>query len=542
MRTLTTTKRYLFIIILLLFSWQAGASWLLIPMDESQKNHLKAYGIAYWTLTKDVEVKWLLNHRGGSFLIDHYPEIQSECVIRGVTFETLSDSRSGALLNEISSPDVNQDAVSMQKAPRIAVYSPPNKLPWDDAVTLVLTYAEIKYDVIYDEDILSGKLTDYDWLHLHHEDFTGQFGKFWRTYQHMPWYQQDVSINQELAKKLGFLKVSEMKSVVARQIRNYVVNGGFLFAMCAATDTYDIALSSMGIDICEPMFDGDAADQAMNEKLDYANTFAFRNFKLVTSPYEYEFSDIDVTDTRKVIRENDYFTLFEFSAKWDPIPTMLCQNHNNLIKGFMGQTTAFRKDLVKPEVVVLGENKSAGEARYIHGELGKGFWTFYGGHDPEDYRHLVGDPATDLNLYPTSPGYRLILEQRAVPFREEEEKKNIKRSRRNDESRRLRRFTQTILSATIRVICGIFFPASDPRNLRDIFSCVDPRNLRETLFYLFCGILQPFDNAEDKHRRQDTTNNKNQPKLPQVQFTPEIASDEEEFISNGSCQQPAALH
>lgn len=414
-------------LLLILFSgmlsiWVQGA-YLLIPMDASQKNHLKSYGIAYWVLNKEVEVKWLLNYRGGSFLMQHSPEIQAECVIRGVSFESLGDGAANALLAEISSPDVNQDAVSMFKAPKIAVYSPPSKLPWDDAVTLVLTYAEIDYDVIYDEEIINGKLTDYDWLHLHHEDFTGQFGKFWRTYQHMPWYQEDVRINRMMAERLGFMKVSEMKLAVAREMQKYINNGGFLFAMCAATDTYDISLASAGIDICEPMFDGDPADQNINEKLDYTRTLAFRNFQLVTNPYEYEFSDIDVTDTRKVLRENDFFTLFEFSAKWDPIPTMLCQNHENVIKGFMGQTTAFRKDLVKPEVVVMGENKSLNEVRYIHGEQGEGFWTFYGGHDPEDYRHLVGDPATDLSLYPNSPGYRLILNNVLFPSAKKKKQK-----------------------------------------------------------------------------------------------------------------------
>jgi len=290
-------------------------------------------------------------------------------------------------------------------------------------VTLVLTYAEIKYDIVYDEEILNGKLAQYDWLHLHHEDFTGQFGKFWRTYQHMPWYQQDVRINQELARKLGFMKVSEMKLAVTKEIRNYVLNGGFLFAMCAATDTYDIALSADGADICESMFDGDPAEKDMNDRLNFTQTFAFRNFHLVTSPYEYEFSDIDVTDTRKVLRENDYFSLFEFSAKWDPVPTMLCQDHTNIIRGFMGQTTAFRKNLVKPNVVVMGENSSLGEVRYIHGEQGKGFWTFYGGHDPEDYQHLVGDPATDLSLYPNSPGYRLILNNVLFPSAKKKKRK-----------------------------------------------------------------------------------------------------------------------
>jgi len=408
---------------LMLFASQAKCVQLLIPMDDNQKNHLKAYGIAYWVLKQNVEVKWLLNYRGGSFLMQGNPRFENECVVRGVSYESITDAQAGAILNEIAQPDVNQDAVSMNKAPKIAVYSPPNKQPWDDAVTLVLTYAEIDYDVIYDEDILNGKLSEYDWLHLHHEDFTGQFGKFWRTYQHMPWYQQDVKINTELAKKLGFLKVSEMKSFVTREIRKYVMNGGFLFAMCAATDTYDISLAAAGIDICETMFDGDPADKQANEKLDFTQTFAFQNFHLVESPYEYEFSDIDATNTRNVSRENDYFTLFEFSAKWDPIPTMLCQDHKNLIKGFMGQTTAFREEFLKPTVLIMGENKPAGEARYIHGELGKGFWTFYGGHDPEDYRHLIGDPPTDLSLHPNSPGYRLILNNILFPAAKKKKRK-----------------------------------------------------------------------------------------------------------------------
>jgi hypothetical protein len=407
--------KIILILMLGFFFFQSRGIQLLIPMDDTQNNHLKSYGIAYWVLQRDIEVKWLLNYRGGSFLMQHHPEIENECVIRGVTFESITDAQASAILSEIARPEVNQDAVSMNKAPKIAVYSPPNKLPWDDAVTLVLTYAEIEYDIIYDEEILNGELSEYDWLHLHHEDFTGQFGKFWRTYQHMPWYQQDVSINQELAEKLGFLKVSEMKSFITREIDKYVMNGGFLFAMCAATDTYDISRAAQGVDICGPMFDGDPADPNASEKLDYSKTFAFEGFQLEMNPSVYEFSNIDATDTRKVARGNDYFTLFEFSAKWDPVPTMLCQNHRNMIKGFMGQTTAYRKDVIKPNVLVLGENKPAREARYIHGERGKGFWTFYGGHDPEDYRHLVGDPPTDLNLYPNSPGYRLILNNVLFP-------------------------------------------------------------------------------------------------------------------------------
>jgi len=415
--------KFLFLVGLLFIVLQARSIQILIPMDDTQKNHLKSYGIAYWVLERDIEVKWLLNYRGGSFLMKHLPEIENECVIRGVGYETITDAQANAILNEIAQPDANQDAVSMNKAPKIAVYSPPNKQPWDDAVTLVLTYAEINYDIIYDEEILNGKLPEYDWLHLHHEDFTGQFGKFWRTYQHMPWYQQDVAINKELAKKMGFLKVSEMKSFVAQEIEKYVTNGGFLFAMCAATDTYDISLAAVGVDICESMFDGDPADKNADEKLNFSRTFAFENFHLEKSPYEYEFSNIDATNTRRVSRENDYFTLFDFSAKWDPIPTMLCQNHKNLIKGFMGQTTAYRKEVIKPNVLILGENKPANEARYIHGEKGKGFWTFYGGHDPEDYRHLIGDPPTDLSLHPNSPGYRLILNNVLFPAAKKKKRK-----------------------------------------------------------------------------------------------------------------------
>ena len=398
-----------------LFFESSQAIYLLVPMDQQQKNHLKAYGIAYWTLEQAIEVKWLLNYRGGSFLIPYYKEIEDECLVRGVSVEKLADVQANSILADIARPEVNEDAVSMQKAPKIAVYSPPNKQPWDDAVTMVLTYAEIPYDVIYDEEILAGKLKDYDWLHLHHEDFTGQFGKFFRTYQHMPWYQQDVATNKELAEKLGFGKVSEMKDQVAQEIKKYIVRGGFLFAMCAATDTYDIALAADGVDICESMFDGDPADPNMNEKLNYDQTLAFKDFMVEKDPFRYEFSDIDVTTTRKIPREQDYFTLFDFSAKWDPVPTMLTQDHQRVIKGFMGQTTAFDEKLIKSNVLVMGENKAGGEARYIHGELGKGFWTFYGGHDPEDYRHLVGDPPTDLNLHPNSPGYRLILNNILFP-------------------------------------------------------------------------------------------------------------------------------
>ncbi|WP_321288090.1 hypothetical protein [uncultured Sunxiuqinia sp.] len=413
-------------LVLALFIFAVQSSWaiyLMIPMDDQQKNHLKAYGMAYWTLEQGIEVKWLLNYRGGSFLIPYYQEIEDECLVRGVSAEKMADVQSSAILAEIARPEVNQDAITMQKAPKIAVYSPPNKQPWDDAVTMVLTYAEIPYDVIYDEEILTDQLKDYDWLHLHHEDFTGQFGKFFRSYQHMPWYQQEVETNKALAGWMGFSKVSEMKRVVTKEIQSYIARGGFLFAMCAATDTYDIAMAADGVDICESMFDGDPADPHMNEKLDFSHTLAFRDFKVVKDPFQYEFSDIDVSTTRRVTPSQDYFTLFDFSAKWDPVPTMLTQNHQRIIKGFMGQTTAFRQSLIKPNVLVMGENKGAGEARYVHGELGKGFWTFYGGHDPEDYRHLVGDPPTDLNLHPNSPGYRLILNNILFPAAKKKKQK-----------------------------------------------------------------------------------------------------------------------
>ncbi len=391
------------------------AAYILLPMDETQKDHLKSYGVAYWTLQHGVEVEWLLNYRGGSFMFRHAKELESECVIRGVSYQIIADVQAAAIIQEISNPEINEDVVKLEKAPKVAVYSPKNKLPWDDAVTLVLTYAEIPYDVLYDEEILQGRLPLYDWLHLHHEDFTGQYGRFYAAYQNTDWYREDVKLSEENARKFGFRKVSEMKLAVAKKIRDFTAGGGFLFAMCSATDTYDIALAADGVDICESMFDGDAADPGMDSKINYQNCFAFTGFRLSKNPYEYEHSDIDVSHTRVVNKNDDYFTLFEFSAKWDPVPTMLCQDHEHIIRGFMGQTTAFKKQLVKTGVLVMGENKAAGEARYIHGEYGKGTWTFYGGHDPEDYQHMVGDPATDLALHPNSPGYRLILNNILFP-------------------------------------------------------------------------------------------------------------------------------
>lgn len=401
------------------------ASQLLVPMDEVQTNHLKAYGVAYWVLQNGGQISWLLNYRGGSFLLPYSREIESECAVRDVQTEVLSDARVNAIRLEIGETSANMDEVPLQKAPRIAVYSPKNKLPWDDAVTLVLTYAEIPYDVVYDNEVLAGVLPAYDWLHLHHEDFTGQFGKFWGAYGRQAWYQEDEQAQKATAAKHGFSKVSQLKLAVAHKIRDFVLGGGFLFAMCSAPDSYDVALAAEGVDICEVPFDGDPMSPNAQRQLDFNKTFAFRDFKIVTDPYLYEISDIDVTLTRpRTLNEkNDFFSLFDFSAKWDWIPTMLCQNHEKVIHGFMGQTTAFRRDLLKPGVTVLGQNEALGEARYIHGTYGKGTWTFLGGHDPEDYQHFVGDPHTDLNLYPHSPGYRLILNNILFPAAKKEKHK-----------------------------------------------------------------------------------------------------------------------
>lgn len=403
-------------IALILFSFSVKASFILLPMDDStQQNHLKAYGITYWCLDQKFKVSWLINYRGGSFLLPDAPEIRKECQIRGVSFEALSDGQTNVILDEISSPSQNMETVVLEKAPKVAVYTPKGKQPWDDAVTLVLTYAEIPFTAIYDEEVLSDGLLLYDWLHLHHEDFTGQYGKFFGSYRNMPWYIEQKREAEALATKLGFPKVANEKLAVAQKIRDFVIGGGFMFAMCSATDSFDIALAAEGVDICESMFDGDASDGNYQSKIDYAKSFAFKDYILERRPEKYEFSDIDMTEKRKIEMEKDYFTLMEFSAKWDPIPSMLCQNHTQLVKGFMGQTTSFDRSLIKSNVLVLGENQINNEARYIHGQKGKGMFTFYGGHDPEDYQHRVGDEPTVLDLHPNSPGYRLILNNVLFP-------------------------------------------------------------------------------------------------------------------------------
>ncbi len=413
-------RRTLFLVLFFAMSSQVWGSYILLPMDTEQKEHLKAYGITYWVLEKGAEAWWLLNYRGGSFAFRHNALFEKECRTRGVSFEIMPDVQYNGILEDIFSPAVNMDAIKLEAAPKIAVYTPESNekgeevQPWDDAVTMVLTYAEIPYETVYDSEVLDDRLAQYDWLHLHHEDFTGQYGKFYRSYHAFSWYRENQERMEKLATDHGFAKVSQLKLAVAKKIKEYIIGGGFMFAMCSATDTYDIALSAEGLDICAEIYDGDPADGNAQSKLDFSKTLAFENFELIKNPLYYEHSTID-NRNRKVTPQTDYFTLFDFSAKWDPVPTMLTQNHTRTVKGFMGQSTSYRKQFIKSGVLLLGENKPASEARYIHGTLHEGQFTFYGGHDPEDYQHFVQDPDTDLSLHPNSPGYRLILNNVLFP-------------------------------------------------------------------------------------------------------------------------------
>jgi hypothetical protein len=393
-------------------------------MDQDQTDHLKAYGIAFFALKRGVDVDWLLNYRGGSFMMDHVDAVAQEARLRGVATGRIRESEAAQIVAEMA--EKNMDAVRLEKAPRIAVYTPPDKRPWDDAVTLAMTYAEISYDTVWDEEVLTGKLSDYDWIHLHHEDFTGQYGKFYASYGQQLWYRQQQAQYEAAARKLGFGKVSDEKRGVARAIRDYMLNGGFMFAMCSATDTFDIALASGGTDIADSVYDGDPPDPRCQERLDFSGCLAFEGFRLVMDPLEYEYSDIDVSPRAAAqarTPETDFFSLFEFSAKYDPVPTMLTQNHTAVVKGFLGQTTAFDRKLIKPSVTVLGEVEGTDEVKYIHGKIGKGTFTFYGGHDPEDYQHLVGDPPTQLGLHKNSPGYRLILNNVLFPAAKKQKRK-----------------------------------------------------------------------------------------------------------------------
>jgi hypothetical protein len=414
------------LLLLALAAVPATAQKILIPMDLKQTDHLKAYGIAYWALTKHIDVDWLLNYRGGSFMVDGLELVGAECRIRGVAFENVSGTQASQIYAEIQDENTNMDAVRLEQAPKIAIYVPPNFLPWDDAVTLAMEYAEIPYEKVWDDEVLQGKLAQYDWIHLHHEDFTGQYGKFYANFATAPWYIEQQVMYEKKAKQLGFAKVSELKKAVARSIKEYVAAGGFLFAMCSATDTYDIALAAEGTDICDVMYDGDPADPNAQKKLDYSKCLAFENFTLEMNPLRYEYSDIDIPPSDMVQTlnpETDYFTLFEFSAKYDPVPTMLTQDHANIIKGFLGQTTNFKKSLIKKTMTVLAEKEGTEEVRYIHGNYGRGTFTFYGGHDPEDYQHAVGDPPTDLHLHKNSPGYRLILNNILFPAAKKKQQK-----------------------------------------------------------------------------------------------------------------------
>ncbi|MEZ4911088.1 MAG: asparagine synthetase B [Saprospiraceae bacterium] len=422
-------NRFFFVFFICLSFVGVKANYIMLPMEhDKQANHLKAYGITYWVINQGIEAYWMLNYRGGSFAFPYAKALEAECKIRGVSFEVISDATWIQIRTAISDPEVNQEVIKLEKAPKIAVYTPDFNpqgsriQPWDDAVTLALTYAEIPYEKVYDREVMEGKLVKYDWLHLHHEDFTGQYGKFFASQGGTPWYKLNQQKTEELAHSLGYSKVSMLKLAVAKKIKEYVEGGGFMFAMCSATDTYDIALAAEGVDICDVMYDGDGFDQSANSKLDYSKTFAFKDFELNLNPLLYEHSNID-NKNRNITPELDYFTLFEFSAKWDPIPTMLCQNHTLTLKGFMGQSTSFKKSLIKTDVLNLGETKSQSEVRYLHGTYGFGTWTFYGGHDPEDYRHYVGDPETDLNLHPNSPGYRLILNNILFPAAEKKKRK-----------------------------------------------------------------------------------------------------------------------
>lgn len=415
--------KLLIYIFILLISSNLYSQKLLIPMDETQTDHLKSYGLVWWVIKNGQNVDWLLNFRGGSFITDFTEKIATECRIRGVYFQTITNADGDQILKIVQSEEENMDVVRLEKSPKIAVYAPSGSQPWDDAVRIALEYAEVEYDVIYDEEVIDGKLKDYDWLHLHHEDFTGQYGKFWASQRSQPWYIQQVALQEALANKLGYNKVSHLKLDVAKKMRAYVSEGGFMFAMCSAPDSYDVALAADGVDICAEMFDGDGMDRQAQSKLDFSQTFAFEKFKLVESPMEYEISSIDVGPTTLNNPEIDFFTLFEFSAKYDPVPTMLTQNHVARIPGFLGQTTAFKKDEIKNSVIILAEREGSDEVKYIHGNFGRGTFTFYGGHDPEDYRHALFDPHTQLELHKNSPGYRLILNNILFPAAKKKEQK-----------------------------------------------------------------------------------------------------------------------
>ncbi len=417
-------KIVLVLALVFLIKQPTAAADLLIPMDDAQADHLKAYGVVFNSLDKGSKGQWLLNYRAGSFILDDNQANRDLCLLAGVTYEPVTSGQEADIYREIEVS--NMERVELEKAPRIAVYVPHNSQPWDDAVTLALTYAGIKYTEIWDEDVLTGKLEEYDWLHCHHEDFTGQYGKFYGAFRAQLWYQEDVKANEAMAHKMGFSKVSELKRAVATKIYDYVRRGGMMFQMCSAPSSIDVALAATNVDIVPKEFDGDPVEPNAVSKLDYSLTFAFENFTPNFDPFAYRISDIDTYPERMVRftrQEDDYFFLFDFAAKLDPVPTMLTQCHTNTVDGFMGQTTGFKKSLLKKYVTILGQPDNFDEVRYVHGNLGRGTFTFYSGHDPEDYEHRVSDPPTDLSLHKHSPGYRLILNNVLFPAAKRKERK-----------------------------------------------------------------------------------------------------------------------
>ena len=394
---------------------------ILIPMDLLQNDHLKAYGITYRILEQEMNVEWLLNYRGGSFLMDYDKRIEKDCAMNGVLWEVVGIETILEIYRTIG--ENNMETILLEKAPKIAVYIPENFEPWDDAVTLALEYAGIPYDQMWDEEILIGKIINYDWLHLHHEDFTGQYGKFYGSQRNTDWYKEEVKINEEMARRLGFEKVSKMKLAVALVINDYMRNGGFIFSMCSACDTYEIGLAAQDIDICSDVFDGDPFDPNANKKLDFSQCLAFENFQVIPHPLVYEHSNIDVTLEAQTRGPETYISLFDFSAKFDPVPCMLVQNHTSLVKEFLGQCSGFRKSTIKSMTLILAEVIGTEEVKYLHGNYGKGTFTYLAGHDPEDYQHFVGDPPTQLKHYRNSPGYRLILNNVLFPAARKKEQK-----------------------------------------------------------------------------------------------------------------------
>jgi hypothetical protein len=407
-------RKLMYLMALLVVAPGVANAQLLVPMDETQANHLKAYGLTYWTLDRKLTAEWLLNYRAGSFLLPDRADIRREAALRGVTFEAIAPAQLAQIRKLIE--ESNMESVILEKAPKIAVYTPSSANPWDDAVTLALTYADVPYEKVWDNEVLQGRLKEYDWLHLHHEDFTGQYSKFYINYAGAPWLTEAVQHNESVAKQFGLPNSPALKKKVAEEIRRYVSDGGFLFAMCTATETIELALAAVNVDIAAPFADGTPIDANASRKMQWDRTLAFQNAEVQVNAGISSFSDIDGHQVNTPWRQPlGAFTLFDFAPKFDPVPSMLVQNHENVIPDYYGLTTSFRKDRIKPGVIILAQEQGTSWTKYVHGTFGQGTWTFLGGHDPEDPQHQVGDAATDLNLHPHSPGYRLILNNVLFP-------------------------------------------------------------------------------------------------------------------------------